>query len=124
MWSRLCCRRCARGVKTSHCWRAISCGATAKKNKRLVRVISPEALAYLQGYEWPGNVRQLENAIEYAVVFGSTDQILPEDLPDNILENTVAAGAPQIQYKDAIKEAKKQIVLNALRQSNNNFTEA
>jgi two-component system response regulator HydG len=96
----------------------------SEKNKRLVRAISPEAIACLQSHDWPGNVRELENAIEYAVVFGSTDQVLPEDLPDQIMATTDVAGAAHPQYRDAVKEAKKQIVLNALRESNNNFIEA
>jgi Nif-specific regulatory protein len=96
----------------------------SEKNKRRVLAVSPEAILYLQAHDWPGNVRELENAIEYAVVFGSTEQVLPEDLPDNILANTEILGAPQIQYRDAVKDAKKQIVISALRQANNNFGDA
>jgi transcriptional regulator with PAS, ATPase and Fis domain len=47
---------------------------------RPVRGLSPEAEAALVRYPWPGNVRQLENAIERAVVLGSTDLVVPEDL--------------------------------------------
>jgi Nif-specific regulatory protein len=39
------------------------------------------ALELMQNYHWPGNVRELENAIERAVVMGSGEQIMPEDLP-------------------------------------------
>ncbi len=48
--------------------------------------LSPEARAYLQSYSWPGNVRELENAIERAVVLGSTDTLLAEDLPEQVRE--------------------------------------
>ena len=48
--------------------------------------ISPEARACLSAYDWPGNVRELENAIERAVVLGSTDRVLPEDLPETVLD--------------------------------------
>ena len=51
-----------------------------EKVKRHVAGIAPEARACLMRYEWPGNVRELENAIERAVVLGSTELILPEDL--------------------------------------------
>ena len=44
--------------------------------------ITPEAMASLRAYDWPGNVRELENAIERAVVLGSTDEILPDDLTE------------------------------------------
>ena len=40
----------------------------------------------LLAYGWPGNVRELENAIERAVVLGQSDVLLPEDLPETMLE--------------------------------------
>jgi Nif-specific regulatory protein len=46
--------------------------------------LSPSALEVMQTYHWPGNVRELENAIERAVVMGSGDQIVPEDLPFSV----------------------------------------
>src|ERR687885_979062 len=56
------------------------------KFKRKVTGVSPQARECLMSYDWPGNVRELENAIERAVVLGSTASILPEDLPETILE--------------------------------------
>ena len=44
-------------------------------------------------YDWPGNVRELENALERAVVIGSSNTILAEDLPDNILDSAKSAPA-------------------------------
>lgn len=58
-----------------------------------VRVISRRAHAALMRYQWPGNVRQLENALEYAVAVCKGQTILPEDLPAEILEPP-AASAP------------------------------
>src|ERR1043166_8085387 len=58
----------------------------AAKFKRKVTGLSPEARACLSSYDWPGNVRELENAVERAVVLGSTERVLPEDLPENVLE--------------------------------------
>src|SRR5207253_4817365 len=60
----------------------------SEKVNRRVAGISPKARTCLLHYSWPGNVRELENAIERAVVLGSTELILPEDLPDSILEET------------------------------------
>jgi DNA-binding NtrC family response regulator len=45
----------------------------ALKYRRAARSLTPEALRLLEGYEWPGNVRQLENAIEQAVIFAEED---------------------------------------------------
>ena len=46
--------------------------------------ISQEALHLLQAYEWPGNIRQLENVIERAVALEKSQAILPESLPEHI----------------------------------------
>jgi DNA-binding NtrC family response regulator len=46
--------------------------------------ISPEVLSALTTYAWPGNVRQLENAIERSVVLARTDEIALSDLPEGI----------------------------------------
>jgi len=77
----------------------------------------------LIGYSWPGNVRELENAIEHAIVLGLTDEILPEDLPIGMLEQQSedVAGA---RYHDVLNRAKKELVLDALRESSGSFPEA
>jgi len=48
--------------------------------------ISPEALAVLERYHWPGNIRELENVIERAIVLGSGDQITAESLPVHLTQ--------------------------------------
>ena len=58
----------------------------AAKCKRGFKGIAAEARTLLMQYSWPGNVRELENAIEHAIVMGLTDEILPEDLPNALLE--------------------------------------
>ncbi|HWJ47515.1 MAG TPA: sigma 54-interacting transcriptional regulator [Candidatus Udaeobacter sp.] len=96
----------------------------SEKVKRRVAGISPEARACLMRYEWPGNVRELENAIERAVVLGSTEVILAEDLPDSILEETAASGQPVNALAEGIREAKKVLIERAIEQANGNYTEA
>jgi transcriptional regulator with PAS, ATPase and Fis domain len=95
----------------------------SKKCNRKVAGISPEARAYLMSYDWPGNIRELENAIERAIVLGSSDIILPEDLPENILD-TAPPEAPSSTYQNSTREAKKQIVLKALEDAGWNINEA
>ena len=95
-----------------------------KKCKRKVTGISAEARRLLHSYDWPGNVRQLENAIERAVVLGSTELIVPEDLPEAILESEAAGGVSSSTYREAVNEAKRQIVTKALQQTNGNYTNA
>jgi Nif-specific regulatory protein len=97
--------------------------ASRKCNMR-VKPLSAEALACLMHYDWPGNVRELENALERALVLGSTESILPDDLPETVLEAGAAAPAAKDTYHGTIKEAKKQLVLQALQQANGNYIEA
>lgn len=96
----------------------------SEKCNRRISGISPEAQARLRSYDWPGNVRELENAIERAVVLGTTDRILLEDLPESLLETEPPATAPGTKYLEAVTQTKKQIILNAMQQSHGNFTEA
>jgi transcriptional regulator with GAF, ATPase, and Fis domain len=95
-----------------------------EKVKRRVAGVSPEARVCLTRYDWPGNVRELENAIERAVVLGSTEMILAEDLPDSVLEETAASGEPVSALHDGIREAKKVLIERAIEQANGNYTDA
>jgi len=92
--------------------------------KRRVAGISQEARVCLMRYGWPGNVRELENAIERAVVLGSTEMILAEDLPESILEETAATGEPISALHEGIREAKKALIERAIQQADGNYTEA
>jgi len=96
----------------------------SKKCKRKVTGISSEARRLLQAYDWPGNVRELENAIERALVLGSTDLIVPEDLPEVLYESGAVEGVTKASYYEAIKDAKRQFISDALKQTEGNYTEA
>ena len=97
---------------------------SVKCNRRL-KGISAEARACLSAYDWPGNVRELENALERAVVLGTTDLILPEDLPEAVLETEVLpATTSLLKYHEAVTQTKKQIILDAMTEAKGNYTEA
>jgi transcriptional regulator with PAS, ATPase and Fis domain len=95
-----------------------------EKCNRQVRGISEPARACLLQYEWPGNIRELENAMERAVVVGSSEWILPEDLPETLVETGAGSGAAPAKYHEAIRTLKKELILNALEQSGGSVTEA
>ncbi len=57
-----------------------------KECHRTIRTISPEAEDILMAYSWPGNVRELRNVIERAMLFEIEDEILPEHLPQELVE--------------------------------------
>ncbi|MBV8855689.1 MAG: sigma 54-interacting transcriptional regulator [Acidobacteria bacterium] len=96
----------------------------SRKCKRKMTGISPEAHACLEEYWWPGNVRELENAIEYAVVLGTTDFIVAEDLPETIVAGRQSKQNSVLKFYQAVIEFKRGLVLNALGEAGGNVTEA
>lgn len=89
--------------------------------------ISPEAMAALVAYEWPGNIRQLQNAIERAFALSSADVIDLADLPPAV------RGAPAPPLSPAggeennlptLAAAERQLIAAALRRSGGNKNEA
>ena len=96
----------------------------AKRSKVKAKPVSREAMAALVNYEWPGNVRELENAIERALVMGSSDAMLLEDLPESLLEQESAAEMHEGKYHASVKELKKQLIVDAVEQTRGNYVEA
>jgi transcriptional regulator with PAS, ATPase and Fis domain len=72
---------------------------------------SPDALRVLLAHDWPGNARELENALEYSVAVCRGQTILPEDLPDFVSRHPAIAGAgdlhratlPTLQSSDEVQ---------------------
>ena len=101
---------------------------SSRKSKTRIKELSDEALACLVKYDWPGNVRELENAIESALVLGASDTILPEDLPEAVLESGPASPDEPADesgnYLRSVKENKRQTILQALQQTNGSYVDA
>ena len=92
---------------------------------RRISGISPEAEAYLRHYDWPGNIRELENALERAVVLGTSDIIQLEDLPESIREIGRPADVSQAPaLQDAVDNAKRAAITQALQQAKNDHAAA
>ncbi len=70
-----------------------------EKSGRFVSGISKDALTALVNYEWFGNVRELENAIERAVIIASGRQIEFDDLPQTITQKTFALNAQAMEER-------------------------
>ena len=96
----------------------------AQRLGRQTEGLSREAQRCLAAYDWPGNVRELGNAIERAIVLGSADVVLPEDLPETVLETRPATETPVGGYHEAVNETKKQLILAAVKEAQGSFTEA
>jgi DNA-binding NtrC family response regulator len=90
---------------------------------RDIRGITPDALAALTGFDFPGNVRELENLIERAYAMGARDQITLADLPSLTAR---AAGMPAISGRSlpTLAEVEKDLILRALALLDNDKEEA
>src|SRR5216110_2895735 len=84
-----------------------------RRFRREIRALTPEALAALQGYDFHGNVRELENLIERAFAMGAREQITLADLPSL----TTGQAAPVAATSGAIPQladVEKELILRAL----------
>lgn len=97
---------------------------------RNIKGISPEANSCLRKHGWAGNVRELENAIERAIILTRNDMITVDDLPDTISNRPGHQGYVDDQSMDgttlraAVFAAKKKIIQNALKESNGHVSAA
>ncbi len=86
--------------------------------------VPEETIAYIKNYHWPGNIRQLENAIERALVMGNGKELRIGDLPkdvENAETETIETGE---SLKDAQDIFKKSYVIKTLAQVGGNRTQA
>ncbi|MCP4005205.1 MAG: sigma-54-dependent Fis family transcriptional regulator [bacterium] len=103
----------------------------ARRANRQVDSITPAAMAALQMHSWPGNIRELENAIERATLLCEGSVVELSDLPGELAalrgETPDAANGP-LTLKDRIRTATRQIerdaILEALRATQGNVTRA
>jgi len=97
----------------------------AQENGKPVMDFTAEALAALMQCAWPGNVRELRTAIEHAVVLSKGERIAVRDLPPSVRGGTVVSDTRISQGKGlTVKEAEKQLILRALKETGGNRTRA
>jgi len=82
---------------------------------REIQGISDDALASLVEYEYPGNVRELENIVEHACVLCRKDYIFPEHLPASVRGRSDTAGA--LRRGVTLKELERLAIRDALRRN-------
>jgi DNA-binding NtrC family response regulator len=87
-----------------------------KNMGKSIRSISDEVIAALQQYDWPGNIRELENLMERGILLTSGDLIEFIDIPENSLPAS-PHNTNEGQIK-TIKELEKDHILNVLKQCN------
>lgn len=90
--------------------------------------LAKEAVEALMNYHFPGNVRELENSIEYAIAFTAGPVIQPGDLPRYIIDgrplDATARKIPIMPLKDAKSQFEKSLIMAALIETGGNISEA
>ena len=94
-----------------------------------ITAISEAAVERLRSYAWPGNIRQLENAIEQAVVLSKNPVLTLEDLPQEVREDLplpYKAGDGQLLFSDtpSLEEIKKRYALYVINRTRGNISRA
>ena len=96
----------------------------AEERNIKVKTISGAALDLLIEYEWPGNIRELENTMERVTLLSRNSKIQQEDLPSNIRTNgklnliKEAVLEGKVSFEKAEEEFEKDIILNTLERTN------
>lgn len=99
-------------------------GKFGLKLNRKLRGISVNAKKILQKYNFPGNVRELENTIERAVVLGSSEWILPEDLPEDFLDIQIETERENASnYHETVREKKIELIKRAFQDAKGSYVE-
>jgi two-component system NtrC family response regulator len=75
----------------------------AKANGLPVKSVNHEALKYLYQYDWIGNVRELENVIERAVILCDKDEIQPQDLPEELFQKRLPGITEEVTGERALE---------------------
>jgi DNA-binding NtrC family response regulator len=93
------------------------------KHKRPAQRICRAALSSLEEYEWPGNIRELQNVVERAVVICDGPEITVEHLPSQFA-SWQAAEAPNYSFEDEVKSFKRRLIQRVLCDNGNNKLQA
>ncbi len=94
------------------------------------KYISPKAMDVLKNYEWPGNIRELENVILRAMINSSSDEIKVQDLPnelkrkENFTNYKLFLAKKKIEKEKLYRHIQKQFVSSILKRTNGNISKA
>ena len=94
----------------------------AGENNKSVNDFTADALQLLMNCNWPGNVRELRTAIEHAVVLCRGEKISARDLPPSVRGGATTLTHLLVRNDLTVKEAEKQLIIRALKETNGNRT--
>lgn len=92
-----------------------------KETGKRVTHVSPEAMEILMGYDYPGNIRELENIIEHVMVFCSGDTIQAEHLLKDIQPSRNDIIGKVIGKENPLKAMERELILKVLKQTGWNY---
>jgi two-component system, NtrC family, response regulator HydG len=96
-----------------------------EKNRKPLKGLSDKALDLLVRYDWPGNIRELENCIERAVIMARDEVIVPSDFPPQIqLSGEGDKKDVGIFYGMSLAEMEKELIVKTLAETGGNRTRA
>jgi DNA-binding NtrC family response regulator len=98
-----------------------------RNTSRLVRGLTPETRRLMLDYSWPGNVRQLESAIERAILLCEGDLITVEDLPLEVRQEArpAAQGAFKLPAEGiSFEDVERDLIMQAMEQTDYNITKS
>lgn len=95
----------------------------SKKNQKMVSHISSDAMALLKMYSWPGNIRELEHAVESAVAMSNTSVLFPEDFPHE-MSKASRDRQTQLNAQSSLEQLERQHILKVLEETRFNKSKA
>ena len=98
----------------------------AKKNHRNLKGFTPKAMDLLMRYDWPGNIRELENVVERSVIMMRGDFITPDEFPDVLksLDPEYEQISAEMLSGKSLKEMEKAMIMRTLQETDGNRTRA
>jgi two-component system response regulator HydG len=98
----------------------------AKKNHRNLKGFTPKAMDLLMRYDWPGNIRELENVVERSVIMMRGDFITPDEFPDVLksLDPEYEQISAEMLSGKSLKEMEKAMIMRTLQETDGNRTHA